>query len=742
MTRSTAFALGLLLLGLAAGAARLAQTTRVLPGERAQFCVQHAVAWDPATRQLRRTGDDPYVWLALPPAGGPVRAVTLEFAGKPADGPTKFYVYQSSAYLRDVELDDSHLVLGRLTPTGGGYAIRWDLNDSQVVRLDLPDDLAAPVELRQVTLEFAFHGPWLASLMWLLLAASAVVGLGARIPAALARRPWLAPVTVALLVALKLCLASDLHLAVLPEARHDDMLFVQQAQSLLQGQWLGPFNELTLAKGPVYPLFLAAVKLSGWPLLRVETLIHALAVVVLLRALRPLVPSPTARLVLGALLLFDPHTLSGSALGRILRSGLQPALALLSLAGFIGLATRLTRPGGRAFNWSLLAGVSLTLFWHCREEGLWLLPSLALLLAAAMVATWLSGPAGRARRLVIAALPVAVLFGGSELLRAVNRHAYGAPITVDVRDGAFPAAYGALLRLTPDHFAPRVPVSRDVRLRAYAVSPALAELRPQLEGDVGRRWAEVSQGAEPDAATVGEIQGGWFQWALRESAAAAGHYSTAAEANAYWARVAREVNAAADAGRLPAGPRRSGFVPPWNSARLAPFIRATGRAFAVTAGWSDFAVQFPPRPVPAATAASVRGLTHEPVATVFPPATPRTAARLVLADLYRWIGWVFTGPALLAALAAAAACVRRAAPVPAAVLLALGGGALALMLVVALVDVTSFQAVHAMYLAPASPLVIALWVLGPWWRRGAAAAGQGTRACAGSDFPVASRPSP
>ena len=127
---------------------------------------------------------------------------------------------------------------------------------------------------------------------------------------------------------------------------------------------------------------------------------------------------------------------------------------------------------------------------------------------------------------------------------------------------------------------------------------------------------------------------------------------------------------------------------------------------------------------------------------VFPPATPRTAARLVLADLYRWIGWIFTGPALLAALAAAAACVRRATPVPAAVLLALGGGALALMLVVALVDVTSFQAVHAMYLAPASPLVIALWVLGPWWLRAAPAAGQGTRACAGSDFPVASRPSP
>ncbi|MBS0662176.1 MAG: hypothetical protein JSR48_02855 [Verrucomicrobia bacterium] len=740
MKRSSAVALGFLLLALAAGGLRQAQTIRMLPGEQVRFGVQHAVAWDPATRQLRRTGADPYVWLTLPDPG-PVRSVTFEFAGRPADGPTRFYVYQSSAYLPDIELDDSHVVLGCVTPSADRYSIRWNLDDSQVVRLDLPDDLMSPVELRRVTVVSAFHGPWLASLMWLLLGAAALAGGGPRLAAMLRHRPWLEPAMLLGLVALKLGLASDLHLAVLPEARHDDLLFVAQAQSLREGNWLGAFDELTLAKGPVYPLFLAAVGWSGWPLLRVETLVHALAVILLVRALRPLLPSPAARLLLGALLLFDPHTLSGAAVGRMLRSGLQPALTLLTVAGFIGLATRIRGPGAAAFAWSLLAGISLALFWHCREEGLWLLPSSALLLAVAVVAAWRAGALGRGRRLLIAILPLGLFLASGEALRAVNRQAYGSAITVDVRDGSFPAAYGALLRVTPDHFAPRVPVSQATRRRAYEASPAFAELRPYLEGEIGRRWADISQGAEPDASATGEIQGGWFQWALRESAAAAGHYRTAADANAYWARVARELNAAADAGRLPAGPRRSGFVPPWNQARLAPLLRGLGRACAVAATWSDFSVQFPPRAVPAATRTAVEAITHERVATSLSPATRRTAARLTLADLYRWAGWP-VAVLTLVSVAAALLRARRETPARAAVLVALGGGVLALLLIVALVDATSFHAAHAMYLAPASPLLLALWVLGPAWARPDPAARGGTRACAAADFPVASRPSP
>src|SRR6185312_9386733 len=80
-----------------------------------------------------------------------------------------------------------------------------------------------------------------------------------------------------------------------------------------------------------------------------------------------------------------------------------------------------------------------------------------------------------------------------------------------------------------------------------------------------------------------EIAGGWFMWALRDATAAAGHATSGREAMAYYQRIADEVNAACDQGRLAAGPRRSGFVPIWHHEYLAPlrrsFLRSVGFFF-------------------------------------------------------------------------------------------------------------------------------------------------------------------
>ncbi len=42
-----------------------------------------------------------------------------------------------------------------------------------------------------------------------------------------------------------------------PQFSHDDLLFIRLAQNLAQGQWLGPYDNLTLSKGPFYPLWIA-----------------------------------------------------------------------------------------------------------------------------------------------------------------------------------------------------------------------------------------------------------------------------------------------------------------------------------------------------------------------------------------------------------------------------------------------------------------------------------------------------
>ena len=49
-------------------------------------------------------------------------------------------------------------------------------------------------------------------------------------------------------------------------AIHDDALFVRLATHVAAGDWLGPYDQLTLAKGAGYPVFIALAWLAGIPL--------------------------------------------------------------------------------------------------------------------------------------------------------------------------------------------------------------------------------------------------------------------------------------------------------------------------------------------------------------------------------------------------------------------------------------------------------------------------------------------
>src|SRR5215831_11380444 len=57
-------------------------------------------------------------------------------------------------------------------------------------------------------------------------------------------------------------------------ARHDDALFVQLAYYLGAGRWLGPYDQLTLAKGMAYPAFIVAAFGIGIPLKIAEHILY------------------------------------------------------------------------------------------------------------------------------------------------------------------------------------------------------------------------------------------------------------------------------------------------------------------------------------------------------------------------------------------------------------------------------------------------------------------------------------
>jgi hypothetical protein len=525
------------------------------------------------------------------------------------------------------------------------------------------------------------------------------------------------------LVAIKLWLVSGQTIYAIGPAGHDDRLFLEQASSLLSGRWLGTYSQFTLMKGPAYSFFIAAVFLLGVPLFAAQHLLYAGSCWLVVRALRPLAPNRWLRVAIFAVLLFNPITFDGPRMMRVARQDLLPSEALILVAGFTALLARHGGPKRRLLPWAAVTGAALPAFWLTREEGVWLLPCLFLLWAAAAAAVWLERKPDRLARLAVLALPAFGWAAGLGIVSAINYEYYGLFTTCEFRREEFKSAYGALVRVLPAEPRPGVVVPRETRQRIYAVSPAFAELRPYFEGPGGEGWAATSSGSTHLPASEHEIGGGWFDWALRDAVISTGHIKSGADAMAFYSRLAHEVNGACDRGLLRAGPERSGLQPQihagdlgriWTSAkaaiRLAFLQRGLTSYSPASVGTRQSLILF---------ADLTRGrLSPTPDGEhIWPKQRWLDGIRLGILEGI-WMAYAATAPwavsAGLGALlgAAVVAVVRRT--IPRFLILGLGtlAAVCALVAICAVIDSTAFYAADPFYLAGCYGLVLLLDFVG------------------------------
>jgi len=369
------------------------------------------------------------------------------------------------------------------------------------------------------------------------------------------------------------------------------------------GQWLGQFDYTTLAKGMFYPLFIAGSFALGIPLRITEQAAYLVAAGLTAWLFVRLTRNKWGGVGVFTSLAFNP-VLWHHDLGRVIREGLYISVSL-SVLSLFGLALfqdfhQETPSAQTKIIIPVALGVVGGAFWLTREEGLWLVPALAVLVGAHAIATWrewrISRDRVRARQRrsqamfcgFVAATAFAIVVGAVD---AINWSRYGVFMNNEFRSEAFQAAYGALVRIRPQQWQRYVIVSEDAREKDYSVSAAARELQPTLDGkgSEGEAWRENRVAAcnalhrppyinyvDPCA----DILSGFFMWALRDAVRMAGHYRSAGDAQAFYLRLARELNQACDDGRLSCLPLRSTFFPPFRwyyvgdaLARVPDFVR-------------------------------------------------------------------------------------------------------------------------------------------------------------------------
>jgi hypothetical protein len=427
-----------------------------------------------------------------------------------------------------------------------------------------------------------------------------------------------------LLTAFKLWLTSSQTISAIGPSNHDDLHFITQAQHLLNGAWLGPYDQFTLIKGPFFPAWIALAYSVGLPLLISAQLLYAIACWCFTVAVQPVLRRMVYTPILFGFLLFNPQS-TGALLTRVIREMISPALTLVLAACAVGLLLRQKQPERMTWFWAAGLGLSLGALWLTREEGPVVLPFLGFILGAAAVSAW-ADRGRRGWRLPMFKWLIALSIGAAIVVAvcAINRQRYGVFAKTEFDAASYRAAYGALSRVKPLEFKRYVPVSKKTRQLIYRVSPAFAELKPYIEGIPGSYWEAYSESQQDDS-NRHEILAGWFSWALRDAVSEAGYYGKGAYPDSYYRRLADEVNTACKDGLVECYAPRATLIPVWHNAYIRQLIPRFGEKLVEAATFQG--VGLIPRPSEGTPEqlALFRQLTHTAIIPVKVPPQPGSA---------------------------------------------------------------------------------------------------------------------
>lgn len=330
----------------------------------------------------------------------------------------------------------------------------------------------------------------------------------------------------------------------------DEYLMLEQAESLVNGNYLGEYNEKTLTKGIGFPLFLAFSFKTGIPLYILYSLFYGGVCLIALIPIRRIVKRRPLQLLAFLMLLFCPATMDGNV-QLIYRNMLIVPQSVLLISALMMIYFHINDDSKKKLVlWTLIASFAWIFMWHTREDTIWTVPLLAVTWIVLVVFT-IKGKKKKIftkpvlSKIGIITLPFLILFVSIHAISLTNYLNYGVYTNNQLNSSNYTKAVMAMLRVKPAQEIERVEITRETLKRLYEVSPSLKTLKKVIEEDYEKKRGLVSA-----AEDNGEINEDLITWELIGAARAVGHYDTAEKAEQFWEKVYEEINQAILDGKL------------------------------------------------------------------------------------------------------------------------------------------------------------------------------------------------
>lgn len=364
------------------------------------------------------------------------------------------------------------------------------------------------------------------------------------------------PATLVLSLALVRLVFSDRLPPVFGHSDSDEFWFVNAADSLRQGKWLGTYDQYTLIKGSFGPMVLTMSHKAGLTFLHALTLLHIGACAFFTFVASRFCRNRFVVIATFAFLLFNPLSFSCDTFQRVYRNGMSVWQVPLVLGGLCMVFLRSGDGIRRLLPWGAFSGGVLWMLLNTREDGAWMAPFLLVCVALSCIRAWRAGGDRRARfiRTATCLVALAIVLVGNAALCAANWHVYGLPMRNDRDSGNYARAMRDLYLIkpdpadearlsTPEHAGHYHNVTYSTLCQAYAASPTLRSARREIDDKLtgwGRGLGEHGRDLYVDH----------ILFALRDGLRDAGHYRSLPETEAFFGDVHRELSEAFADGRL------------------------------------------------------------------------------------------------------------------------------------------------------------------------------------------------
>lgn len=299
---------------------------------------------------------------------------------------------------------------------------------------------------------------------------------------------------------LRILLITNIPIFLSTNMGYDDVLMVRQAEALIDGNWLGEYDDKTLTKGFFYPFFIATCNKLHIKYSIGSTVFYVLASILFIYSIHHLVKRKGSLIYYYLLLLYNPISFAFETYQRLYRNSIVPALTIIIFSLIILLIKN--KDSKKRYILSFLVGFILFVMYNNRQDMIWIVPSLALL------AIFLINKS----KILKSSIPLFIIFitfiTGNTIISTKNYLEYGLYTTNELEKSSFKTTFLELSKIKSKNMDSQI--SKETLDKVAKTSETFNNLyTKEKQIELYTNWTYKSS-------EIGkEINNGFLIWALR-----------------------------------------------------------------------------------------------------------------------------------------------------------------------------------------------------------------------------------